>query len=129
MKSLLFAILALCFSGNLVAAEAAPSTADRAAHFARKTPGAKLAKVRPTGSMKPTFDHTAVLVVAPTPYSDLKEGDIVVFKSAGTLMAHRLVSFGAGGWTTKGDALVNPDRARMTPQSYIGRVCEIVKAD
>lgn len=99
----------------------------QAYEFAKSIPGARICEVAKTGSMVPTFDHTCLLVMEPTPYADLKPGDIVVFKKKGRPTAHRLVDFGASGWITKGDAMALKDRAPMTEREYLGRVSRIIK--
>lgn len=89
-------------------------------------------EVTGTNSMLPTL-HKGQRVECQMfiPYSYLKAGDIVVFKSVffrGGLIIHRLVRFQqagflhAAGWITKGDNNDKTDPGLLIESNYVGRV-------
>jgi hypothetical protein len=62
-------------------------------------------------SMLPIIGDGTLVVVVPTKWEDLKEFDIVVYRTpAGKLVAHRLISLEGDHWIIKGDNndLVDP---------------------
>lgn len=75
-------------------------------------------------SMIPAFSTGTLLVVRPTEFSDLEEGNIITYAiSEKTLVTHRIVSINrtAGIVTTKGDAN-NTDDAPTRYENIVGKV-------
>ena len=86
-------------------------------------------EVLETGSMKPTLDENSYVLVRDLPFSDLKVGDIVVYRARGrldgyTLIAHRIVRMSSGGsaLVVRGDANREEDYQIVVEADYVGRV-------
>ncbi|MEO0797248.1 MAG: signal peptidase I [Verrucomicrobiota bacterium] len=56
------------------------------------------------------------------PFSDLQEGDIVVYQHGGMPTVHRLVQRLGSHWMTQGDNNTLPDSLVLTETQYIGKV-------
>lgn len=85
-----------------------------------------------TGSMEPTIPVDALLISAETDIEDLKEGDIICFRSRetgmlGRVITHRIVDIhkdvnGNCLLVTRGDANMVHDNYYVTKDNLIGRV-------
>lgn len=78
--------------------------------------------------MLPTFPTKALIEVETVPFSDLRQGDTVIFwdytRTEPLLIHHRLVAKQGGNWIAQGDNPdTNPkaDRPWVTPDNYLGR--------
>ena len=69
-----------------------------------------------SGSMWPSLKEGELVFIEGVEKSDLRKGDIVVYRNSvgGTFTIHRIVALGETTLTTKGDANFNED----TPVSY-----------
>lgn len=75
-----------------------------------------------TGSMEPAVPKGSLCFVNHrAAFEEVREGDVIAFKSGEMFVTHRAVSVHNGGITTKGDANNNVDAARVTGESYIGK--------
>lgn len=98
-----------------------------------------------TGSMTPTYPPGAVVVVRPTPFDQIKQGDVITFQLKSgepTVVTHRVVGIDVGdeGVTlrTKGDANTSEDAAPVRKEQvrgvvwfgipYVGYVTELGSA-
>jgi hypothetical protein len=70
--------------------------------------------------MMPRFKHAELIMVWPSPYSELKAGDIVAYRFGGELIASRLVSLDAGGWITRALGNERDYPGHMTDELYLG---------
>ena len=93
-------------------------------------------EVLETGSMKPTLDENSYVLVRDLPFSDLKVGDIVVYRARGrldgyTLIAHRIVRMSSGGSviTCRGDNNSEDDSQLIVESDYVGRIIGWVRKD
>jgi len=82
-----------------------------------------------SGSMSPTFDRGAVLVVRPADPAGIKVGDVIVFRQAtdpASTVAHRVAAVRGNGsgvsFETKGDANDMPDRDPVYADDVVGKV-------
>lgn len=90
-----------------------------------------------TGSMEPTLPVGSLLVCRKTPIEEIKEDEIVCFRSKdpliyGKIVTHRVVSVQTGGdgnilLETKGDANLSADGEFVTAANLIGRVNHYAK--
>ena len=72
-------------------------------------------------SMYPTLTRGSMVMIEPTPYEDLKVGDIVNFDFASTTCTHRLVGFAEDGdLITQGDASTSQEK--ISESKYRGRI-------
>ncbi len=89
-----------------------------------------------SGSMRPTFDPGWAIITKPIPVSEIRRGDILLFKPPGEAAqyAHRVVTISGSSAhpviTTKGDANRSPDlwHARLTGSTVpevVGEVPEV----
>ena len=91
-------------------------------------PGSIIATVQATGSMRPLFDDSALLVLESVPFDSLRIGDIVTYEHSGThaLIVHRLLEKRDGGFWAKGDHNGRMDDSLVTRENYRMRVCGIL---
>jgi len=82
-----------------------------------------------SGSMSPTFDRGAVLVVRPVNPTAIQVGDVIVFRQphgATSTVAHRVTAVTGDGssasFETKGDANEMPDRDPVYADDVVGKV-------
>ena len=75
-------------------------------------------------SMGARFERVEAFIVRAIPPMRPRPGDIVVFRAADALVAHRLIRRTADGWITKGDATLRAD-ARVKPDEMVGVVTGI----
>jgi len=96
--------------------------------MAARIPGACVAAVKATGSMRPLFDESALLVLEPVSYNSLRVGDIVTYEHPRThdLIVHRLLEKRADGFWAKGDHNGKMDDTLVTSENYRMRVCGII---
>jgi signal peptidase I len=88
--------------------------------------GGQVYTVAPTGSMKPTLDESSVVTVEKIPFSELRRGDIVIYRSAGGApVIHRLYEQSGDGWLVLGDNNPAIDREAVRAGNLLGRVCAI----
>jgi signal peptidase I len=87
-----------------------------------------IATCGPTQSMFPVIRGGELLIIAPTPFRELKKGDIVLRRVDWypTLVCHRITKVGFGRAITKGDNNPTEDSGWMTPATYAGRVLRIL---
>ncbi|ATC64071.1 signal peptidase I [Nibricoccus aquaticus] len=104
-------------------------TRDHALSLAQLTAnavGGQVFTVAPTGSMKPTLDESSVVTVEKVPFSALRQGDIVIYRSAsGAPVIHRLYEQSGDAWLVLGDNNPAIDREAVRPANLLGRVCAI----
>lgn len=100
----------------------------------------RLYTILPTGSMEPTFNQDYCLFVSRRPFSTLKIGDIIVYRSARGFpheggvyhdTVHRVWARSSGGSIIicKGDNNLTPDRELVTENVYIGVVVAWMRRD
>lgn len=96
--------------------------------IAAHIPGARVFTVMATGSMRPTFDEKAFLVVEPTPYENLQVGDVITFRHAkmGAPIVHRIFEKRGDAFWTKGDHNSRPDNEYVTHANYGMRVVAVI---
>jgi len=80
----------------------------------------------PGTSMHPTIRHGELITVEPVSPSELKRGDIILYRLRGNFIAHRLVKIqkrNGGGlvFLLRGDASINYD-APVKPEQILGKV-------
>lgn len=76
-----------------------------------------------SGSMTPEINIGDVVVSTPVSISDVKVGDIIVFKGDSNLVVHRVVGFSRDNcFITKGDANENNDPLWACGDNVVGRV-------
>jgi signal peptidase I len=125
MKRAFLAVAFLVFGGTLSAIDDAFA---RARAIRDATPGTFLVQTRPTGSMKPTFDHRDWLVGEVGSFDAITAGDIILFRrNGGAIVCHRAVKLTRDGWRTKGDAYWTRDADPVTEGNYVGRIVAIVR--
>lgn len=90
--------------------------------------GAQVLTVLPTGSMRPTFDEKAFLVVEPTAFENLAVGDIITFRhpKVGSPIVHRIFEKRGDSFWTKGDHNSRPDDEYVTRGNYHMRVVAVI---
>lgn len=97
--------------------------------------GAYVYEVLPTGSMKPSFDETYVLLADDKPFREIQVNDIILFwmlhNGQLKIVCHRVWARSSGGSIvlTKGDANKDTDKVHVTEDMYVGRVIGWVKKD
>lgn len=88
--------------------------------------GGQVYTIAPTGSMKPTLDESSVVTVEKVPFSELRRGDIIIYRSvAGVPVIHRLYEQHGDRWLVLGDNNASIDREAVTDGNLLGRVCAI----
>ena len=125
-------VAALVLSGCSTTEPIAPRSSlsrEKAIQMAQRTAeaaGGRVFTIAPTGSMKPTLDENSVVAVEMVPFGQLRQGDIVIYRSAeGIPIVHRLYSQANGRWMVLGDNNASVDREAVTPANLLGRVCAI----
>jgi len=124
-------ILSGCTTSAPVAMTAPQSNLSRASavQMAQRTAeaaGGNVFMVAPTGSMKPTLDENSVVAVERVFFAQLRQGDIVIYRSAaGQPIVHRLRAQVQNNWQVLGDNNSAVDREMVTPANLLGRVCAI----
>jgi|ADGO01.1.fsa_nt_gi signal peptidase I len=96
-------------------------TAER---FAQRLDGSVM-RVANTRSMEPMITAEDLLILKPAHLSELKIGDIVIFKrrrSGGILIGHRVIRTESTFVQTKGDNLRKKDADLVTQDMLLGRV-------
>jgi len=80
-------------------------------------------------SMQPLIPEGALIEVEPRGPEALRRGDIIVYRSGESLVAHRLVGKTGAGESlrliTKGDAASWGVREEVAPGQVLGRVCAV----
>lgn len=88
--------------------------------------GGRVFTIAPTGSMKPTLDENSVVTVEVVNFGQLRQGDIVIYRSStGAPIVHRLYEKTGGCWFVLGDNNGRVDRETVTQENLLGRVCAI----
>jgi signal peptidase I len=129
-------LLAACFASGCVShgtgGTVAPGSSvsrDHALFLAQQTAnavGGQVFTIAATGSMKPTLDESSVVTVEKTHFSELRRGDIIIYRSAaGSPVIHRLYQQFGDSWMVLGDNNAAIDREAVTAQNFLGRVCAI----
>lgn len=89
-----------------------------------------------SGSMKPVIQVNDVVLIKEVPQSEINEGDIISFNSAGEIITHRIINIeisdrGELLYTTQGDANNIEDDAKIIFENiegkYIGKIPKIGK--
>ena len=82
----------------------------------------------PGHSMHPTINDRETVTVEPVPSSHVKTGDIVLYRSEGGVVAHRVIRIERNNDTTffilRGDALGCPDEP-VAAQQVLGKVVSV----
>ena len=74
-----------------------------------------------SGSMEPTLQVGSLSFINKNiKYEDVKEGDIVAYRSEKILIEHRVKSIDTNGFVTKGDANEEDDGLSVNKMNYIG---------
>lgn len=79
-----------------------------------------------SGSMAPAYPVGCVVYAAPVQPETIREGDVITFQLANTVVAtHRVTAVNAGErtFTTKGDANLTEDGKPVAFDNLIGKVC------
>lgn len=96
------------------------------AQLTANTVGGQVFTVAPTGSMKPTLDESSVVAVEKVAFAELRQGDIVIYRSvSGFPIVHRLYQQHGDSWLVLGDNNGTIDREAVTAANFVGRVCAI----
>lgn len=96
------------------------------AQMTAATVGGQVFTVAPTGSMKPTLDESSVVTVEKVTFTQLRAGDIVIYRNSnGLAIIHRLYEQHGHSWLVLGDNNGSVDREAVTAQNLVGRVCAI----
>src|SRR5947209_15897347 len=92
------------------------------AQVAANVVGGEVFTVSATGSMKPTLDEGSVVTIERVEFTQLRKGDIVIYRNAsGTPVVHRLYDCTNGRWLVLGDNNPSVDRESVTPKNLVGR--------
>ena len=77
-----------------------------------------------SGSMEPEIPVGSVIYVESAQPQEILEGDVIAFRSGGSVIVHRVVSNRVveGEFITKGDANAAEDRAAVPYANFAGRV-------
>lgn len=77
-----------------------------------------------SGSMYPAIPQGSMVLVRPTEWNEIAEGDVIAFESNGTVVTHRVtkVRVVEGEFITKGDANEDVDITPIPFSDLIGRV-------
>lgn len=75
-----------------------------------------------SGSMEPTIKTGSLCFINKhAKYEQIKEKDIIAFKSNGTLVTHRVDEINDDGFVTKGDNNDNQDGSLVTKDNFVGK--------
>ena len=91
-------------------------------------------QVADTHSMEPTLWGGDVIVVAPTPFAELRAGQIITYRATwlpanSPPVTHRLAQRDGLGWILSGDNNAHYESfARVTADNYLGLVVGIYRA-
>lgn len=87
--------------------------------------------VRVSGdSMLPYFGNGSVLVVRKEGFAGLRAGAVAVYRNNfGDVVAHRLESATAGGWTVRGSNNREADSTVVTEANFLGTVYVVFHSD
>ena len=82
-----------------------------------------------TASMEPEYPVGALVLVKPTPFSELAGGDVISFNAGGAIVTHRVTDIDSRKMLlyTKGDNNNTQDFAPVAYDNVIGRVVFCVK--
>lgn len=77
-----------------------------------------------TGSMEPAIPQGSICFVnSRAAFSNISEGDVIVFRRGELVVTHRAVRVDEAGVTTKGDANNAEDTGgKVTEENYVGKV-------
>jgi signal peptidase I len=75
-------------------------------------------------SMHPWLRKGDIVLVQCVDPGSISKGDVIVVRSAGAFVTHRIVASGLDGWYTKGDNALRLDRP-VQPEMIVGRVVTI----
>lgn len=89
-----------------------------------------VARISPSGSMRPALNDYDYVVIYKTPYDDLKLNDILLRADyRGTIACHRLSMEGGSSHLTKGDNNLLHDPGFLSEKYYRGKVVLIIEND
>ena len=75
-----------------------------------------------TGSMRPAINEGSLCAVnTKTPFEDIVQGDVIVFRLGELRVTHRVAEVTDKGLVTKGDANNNNDSTLVDRDNYIGK--------
>lgn len=122
------AVLSGCAKPEAASSSVPKETAKLAAQSVALLTGGRVCSVAPTGSMVPTFDANAYLVVESVDIGRVRVGDIVVRTDGddGRLIVHRVSSVTAAGLVTRGDANTSDDPGLVDQVKLYGRVIAVI---
>lgn len=86
----------------------------------------QVCSIAPTGSMIPTFDDRALVVMEPVKLAEVHVGDIVVRRDSTRLIVHRVVRIEGGQLVTRGDANPSDDPGFVGEDQLAGRVVAVI---
>lgn len=78
-----------------------------------------------SGSMEPTFKTGSIIYYKNVNKEQLKEGDIITFKSGDTLVSHRIYKIDNNIYETKGDANNTVDTQKIQFGDIVGKDANI----
>ena len=91
-------------------------------NIASKVPEGRILRFKLYGnSMSPTFRSGQVLKFKKIPTNQYKKGDVILYKSGNTIVAHRIIIINGDEVTTKGDSGTIPDEP-IRIDDIIGKV-------
>jgi len=101
------------------------TTARQAAVAVSLLTSGTVCEVEATGSMLPTFDDRAIVILEKCTAADVRAGDIIVRKLAGRNIVHRAISNGPTV-RTRGDALTADDEGAVSDADLVGRAVGVI---
>lgn len=91
--------------------------------------GVDMVAVQGTGSMRPYIpsgnaanEIVAYVSIERVPFSDLKQGDLVTYRTQAGNILHQLAAKDGDGWIASGLHNAGYDRSRVTVSNFTGRV-------
>ena len=76
-----------------------------------------------SGSMSPAIQVGDLVITSPCEPEDIRVGDVICFRSGGTLVCHRVIAVDGSdqAFSTKGDANEDPDPVPVAHDDVVGR--------
>ena len=79
-----------------------------------------------TGSMEPNIRIKDVVVAVETPFEELEEEDVIVFRRGNMIVTHRIKGFEGDNIVTKGDNNPDEDEARVAFEDVLGKMIFVI---